>query len=63
MENSLWHLMISNASHFLLKQSAQNPEISIFEISDVLAICTGKLKEDIVAEIFTCQQRIKGGKL
>jgi hypothetical protein len=53
MENPYYKMMINNARAFV--RSSKNQEdvdrISIFEISEVLAICTGKLKEDIVIEI------------
>jgi len=54
MENPYYQMMIKNARAFV--RSSKNQEdvenrISIFEISEVLAICTGKLKEDIVIEL------------
>ena len=53
MENPYYKMMINNARAFV--RSSKNQEdvdrISIFEISEVLAICTGKLKADIVIEI------------
>ena len=52
MKNQLWQMMITNAKSYL---SSANPEtgelIDAFEISSVLAICTGKLKEDIILEL------------
>jgi len=55
MENDLWKLMIVNAKQYL--QSANpngDPEvINAFRISEVLAICTGKLKEDVIIELIS----------
>ena len=52
-------MMINNAKAYLktfdpTKQIEM--EITIFDISEVLAICTGKLKEDIVLEISEANQ-------
>lgn len=53
--------MIINAGNYI---SELNPDIydsdniSIFQISEVLAICTGKLKEDIVIDIIENMQSI-----
>jgi hypothetical protein len=54
MENLYYQMMINNAKAYLktfdpTKQIEM--EITIFNISEVLAICTGKFKEDIVLEI------------
>lgn len=54
MENPYYQMMINNARQFIKSNKTQSDvenQISIFEISEVLAICTGKLKEDIVIEI------------
>ena len=54
MKNTYYQMMINNAREFIKSNKNQSDvenQISIFEISEVLAICTGKLKEDIVIEI------------
>jgi len=54
MNNPYYQMMINNAREFVKSNKYQpdiENQISIFEISEVLAICTGKLKEDIVIEI------------
>jgi len=54
MENPYYQMMINNARAFVRSNKNQadvENQISIFEISEVLAICTGKLKEDIVIEL------------
>ena len=52
MDNVLYNMMINNAKEFLKENnSEENEGINAFRISEVLAICTGKLKEDIVLEL------------
>lgn len=54
MENPYYQMMINNARAFVQSNKDQmdvENQVSIFEISEVLAICTGKLKEEIVLEI------------
>lgn len=67
MENDLYKMMIANANSHVATIDIVNPkaeDITIFQISEVLAICTGKLKEDIVMDIIgyrknlTFQERV-----
>lgn len=57
MENIIWKMMINNAKVHLrsIKESdmtdPENQPITVWQISEVLALLTGKLKEDIVLEI------------
>lgn len=58
MNNPLYQMMINNLRNYLNKFDPKavykNPEdvpIDIWQMSEVLAIATGKLKEDIVQEI------------
>jgi len=52
MDNPLYKMMINNAKAFLRENSVnENEGINAFRISEVLAICTGKRKEDIFAEL------------
>lgn len=55
MENLLYDLMITNAAVYLKNLTIDdklNPEtITVWHISEVLALVTGKLKEDIVIDI------------
>lgn len=57
MNNPLYQMMIRNAAVYARSFKAtdsiekKNDQVSIFEIASVLAIVTGKLKEDIVVEI------------
>jgi len=51
MENELYKMMITNAKAFLQDKEVSKEGIDAFRISEVLAICTGKLKEDIVLEL------------
>jgi len=46
-------MMINNAKPYLesCREKDEEPEISIFNFSEILAICTGKLKEDIIYDI------------
>lgn len=47
-------MMIANAKMYIKEHPNSDTSIdtvSIWQISEVLAICTGKLKEDIVSEI------------
>ena len=58
MNNPLYQMMLNNLRRYLNEQNPNriinNPEdmpISIWQMSEVLAIATGKLKEDIVQEL------------
>lgn len=55
MNNPLYDLMIANAAAYLKNLTLEdklNPEtITIWQISEVLALLTGKLKEDVVLDI------------
>lgn len=53
MENPLWKMMIKNAkTHIKSFDPNKNSElITVWQISEVLAMLTGKLKEDIVLEL------------
>ena len=56
MENDLYKMMIVNVNSHVATIDTVNPkveDITIFQISEVLAICTGKLKEDIVMDIIS----------
>ena len=53
MINIYYNMMINNAKAYLesCKEKNEDPEITIFNFSETLAILTGKLKEDIVCDI------------
>jgi hypothetical protein len=55
MENELWKMMISNAQDYLSSTTEVEREtgrvVTAMQISEVLAVCTGKLKEDIILEL------------
>lgn len=54
MDNVLWNMMMNNARVHLNSINPEKPtsdDIDVFRISEVLAILTGKLKEEIVIEI------------
>lgn len=68
MENDLYKMMIANANNHIKNIDTLNPkdeDVSIFQISEVLSLCTGKSKEDITLDIInynkplTFQERIK----
>ncbi len=67
MENEFYKMMLGNANSHVATIDTANPkaeDITIFQISEVLAICTGKLKEDIAMDIInynktlTFQERV-----
>jgi hypothetical protein len=54
MENVLYKMMINNAREHLKNQNPELPnedDFSIFKISEVLALCLCKTKEDIIMDI------------
>ena len=52
MDNILYRMMISNLKEYLRNSDPNNQDvINAFRISEVLAIATGKLKEDIILEL------------
>lgn len=54
MENPLWKMMINNAKAYLRDPERKNEGgaiIDAFQISEVLAVVTGKTKEDIILEL------------
>lgn len=54
MQNDVYKLMIANANEHIASQDLNNPkpdDITIFQISEVLALCLSKLKEDVVMDI------------
>lgn len=58
MENNYYKMMINNGRVYLKNQDQyakfsdlENKPLDAFEISNVLAIVTGKLKEDIVIDL------------
>lgn len=52
MNNPLWKMMINNAqAHLRDKTIPEEQKISAFQMSEVLAVLTGKLPADIVIEI------------
>jgi hypothetical protein len=54
MENELYKMMINNAKEHIKSQNPEKPsedDFSIFTISSVLAILTGKTKEDVLLDI------------
>lgn len=58
MENIYYKMMINNARTYLKNQdpdakfsSIEDKPLNAFEISNVLSIVTGKLKEDIVIDL------------
>ena len=56
MENEFYKMMIGNVNSHVATIDTANPkaeDITIFQISEVLAICTGKTKEDIVMDIIS----------
>ncbi len=60
MENEFYKMMIANANSHVSTIDTTNPkaeDITIFQISEVLAICTGKTKEDIVMDIISYNKR------
>lgn len=52
-EHPYYRMMINNIRAYFDKEKDKNIDIEIdcFEFSEILAICTGKLKEDIVIDI------------
>lgn len=54
MENELYKMMINNAKEHIKSQDPEKPnpdDFSAFTISEVLAILTGKTKEDVLLDI------------
>lgn len=54
MENELYKMMINNAKQHLKEQDPNKPkedDFDVFEISEVLALCLCKPKEDVVMDI------------
>jgi len=50
--NPYYQMMINNARNYLRKEHEDpNDVINAFEISQVLAVLTGKLKEDVLQDI------------
>lgn len=62
MNNPLYQMMIRNAATHLRKlnpnqvyKSEEDTPVTIWQISEVLALVLAKTKEDIVADIINCQ--------
>tara|TARA_B110000008_G_C16551556_1_gene396515 strand:+ start:101 stop:277 length:177 start_codon:yes stop_codon:yes gene_type:complete len=58
MENEIYKLMISNAKQHIKEQDANNPkadDFNIFRISEILALCLCKRKEDIIMDIINAK--------
>ena len=54
MKNELYKMMINNAREHLKQQNPELPkedDFSIFKISEVLALCLCKDKEEIIIDI------------
>lgn len=55
MKNPLYDLMITNATVYLknlnIDDKLSSETITVWHISEVLALVTGKLKEDIIIDI------------
>jgi len=54
MENELYKMMINNAREHLKQQNPELPkedDFNIFKISEILALCLCKSKEDIIMDI------------
>lgn len=52
--NPYYQMMIKNAAIYCRTQSPLNPDtLNAFQISEVIAICTCKLKEDVISDIIS----------
>ena len=59
MKNELYKMMINNAREHLKQQNPELPkedDFSIFKISEVLALCLCKDKEEIIIDIIKSQK-------
>jgi hypothetical protein len=52
--NPYYQMMIKNAAIYLRSQDPLNPDtLNAFQISEAIAICTCKLKEDVISDIIS----------